>query len=98
MPKTYFGNILIVYNASDDLLLQVEALILSSNQKYERFENSFFIRTETKKLTRELVAQIQALGPEYFFYHNVYPQASYFQSVGISDHSVSEIDKILINR
>ncbi len=90
-----FGNILIVFETDDHLLLQVEAIILDFKMEYERFENSFFILTDSRTTTVQMVNAVKALGVEFGFFLNADPTGSFFRSQGISDGSVAKIKRIL---
>jgi hypothetical protein len=90
-----FGNILIVYETDDHLLLQVEAIILEFDMEHERFENSFFILTDSRTKTVQMVNAVRALGVEFGFFLNAEPTGSFFRSQGINDVSAAKIKRIL---
>ena len=91
----YYGNILIVYNATASQLHDVEQVLTNNNTDCERVESSFFIETSSMDNTGKVVKDLHDLGIEFLFFHNHIADGSLVDADGLSVDTVQRINEIL---
>lgn len=90
-----YGNIMIVYNCDDIQLEQIKSACTELGVKSEIKENSFFIETNSKVNTRDLINAITNLNIEFLFFHNNNSDGSVLESNGIDPDVLAGARKIM---
>jgi len=92
---SYYGNILTLYNSTAQQEQKVATALADNDVNYEKVGSTYFIRSRSKKNTREVLASIAALNIEYSFFHNAIPTRSYFRADGIDRDTIDRIQAIM---
>ncbi len=90
-----FGNILILYDCTDDQMEQAEVIIMSFNALWRAVGNALFFQTTDKMVTRTILNQVEALGVKFTVFHNQVPTGSYFRTGQIDADTERTIEEIL---
>lgn len=90
-----YGNILTIYNPRIDTFQNVE-LILNNNQiDYLWIDSHFFLQSNSKVNTSDVVRALKDLDIEFFFFHNHDATGSFLWHKGKTNGDVEKVKSLL---
>lgn len=90
-----YGNILTVFNCEDNQKEDIKTILSEKGVDYESKDNVFYIKSNSKTNTKEIIQEITALEVEFIFFHNHISDGSLIKSFGLGSDILGRINKIL---
>lgn len=90
-----YGNILALFDANQQIKNDVEDVLSDNQTNYMEFNELYFVETNSKKNTGDVIRGLQDLDIVFIFYHNNISDGSLIKSKGIKDDTIDEINTIL---
>lgn len=90
-----YGNILTLIDASQSDKNDIEIILVEEKADYLIFNELFFIETNSKLNTKNVLDKIQQLNIKYLFYHNHNSDGSRIRSKNIDSDIEKQIKNIL---
>jgi hypothetical protein len=90
-----YGNILTVFNIDDNGKNKIENILTTNSTVFVQLNDTFFVETNSKKNTGDVIRDLNTLGIEFIFFHNHISDGSLIKSSGIDAATVQSIDGIL---
>lgn len=91
-----YGNILTVFNTNNGDKTQIINILTAKSCDFIQLADTFFIETNSKKNTGDVIRDLNTLGVEYIFFHNHISDGSLIKTGGIDDVTVQNINRILV--
>lgn len=90
-----YGNILTILNADDNSRTQIETVLANNRTIYAKLKDNYYIETNSKKNTAEVLKDLNVLDIKFIFFHNHISDGSLIKSRGIDDNDINTIERIL---
>jgi len=91
----HYGNILTIFEATGENLEQVRNVLTDRHTDFESMDNTFFVETNSKTNTREVMDELSSLGIEFIFFHNSISDGSMIRAGGLNEDFVDRVNHIL---
>ncbi len=91
-----YGNIMTVFNSDQQTKDDIESILSNKQADYVLIDETFFIETNSKKNTGEIIKEIKNKNIEFIFFHNHISDGSKIKSDGVESDILNHIDKILL--
>ena len=92
----YYGNILTVFNSDDQDIIQIETTLSDNNNDFTKIDNVYFVETNSKKNTRDLISKLNKIDVDFVFYHNNISDGSQIKTSGINHENKMKLKNILL--
>ena len=92
----YYGNILTVFNSDDQDIIQIETTLSDNNNDFTKIDNVYFVETNSKKNTRDLISKLNKIDVDFVFYHNNISDGSQIKTSGINQEIEMKLKNILM--
>ncbi|MCU0440454.1 MAG: hypothetical protein MUC49_21385 [Raineya sp.] len=90
-----YGNILTIFNSDDNKSTEVEIILANNQTVYLKLHNTYYIETNSKKNTSNVIRELNNLNIDFVFFHNHISDGSQIKSKGIDDSNINTINRIL---
>lgn len=90
-----YGNILTVFNCDNIQKEGIKTILSEKGADYENKDDVFYIKSNSKTNTREIIQEITAIEVEFIFFHNHISDGSLIKSFGLDSDTVGRINRIL---
>ncbi|TDD94127.1 hypothetical protein [Flavobacterium cellulosilyticum] len=90
-----YGNILTLFNTEANENKKIDTILTKNQTTFLNLNNTYYIETNSKKNTSEVINDINALGIKYIFFHNHISDGSLIKNNGIDEDKISKINTIL---
>ena len=92
----YYGNILTVFNSDDQDIIQIETTLSDHNNDFTKIDSVYFVETNSKKNTRDLIRKLNKINVDFIFYHNNISDGSQIKTSGINHETKMKLKNILL--
>ncbi len=89
-----YGNILSVFNTDDNGHLQIESVLTKNLTEFTRFQNTYYIKTNSKVNTTDVIKDLKSTNIDIIFFHNHISDSSAIKSNNINNEIITNIIKI----
>ena len=90
-----YGNILTLFNATEDQKKQVATKLTELDVEFEIKDNVVFVETYSKDNTTEIIEEVRSIGAPFIFFHNKNSDGSYIKVHNISAEQEARVNEIL---
>jgi hypothetical protein len=91
-----YGNIMAVFHVDQPTTTSIETMLRDLKTEFVLCEGLYFVETNSKKNTLEVINAMNGLGVQYVFFHNNIADGSLVKSNGIDKAMVGKINKIML--
>jgi hypothetical protein len=92
-----YGNILTVFNADDQGIKHIETTLIKNNNDFTKIDITYFVKTNSKKNTRDLISKLHEINVDFVFFHNNISDGSQIKTSGINPETEMKLKTILLN-
>ena len=95
---SYYGNILTLYQASEEVLAEVAYLLTAHRTIFTSRETTFFVETSSMAHTEEVIAALKKKKIAFTFFHNHIATGSGIAAGGLPSDFVQAVRRIMFSK